>query len=47
MTLMKPRLFSNKLKQKFKPQIENNTSTLLPSLQSFKQKLISGNGFLL
>ena len=37
---MKPRLFSNKLKQNPKPQIENNTSTLPPNIQTYKQKLI-------
>ena len=45
-TLIKPRLFSNKLKHKPKPQIENNQSQLIPNLPSFKQKLLSGNGFL-
>ena len=37
-TLIKPRLFSNKLKQKLKPQIEINQSQLPPNLQSYKQK---------
>ena len=45
-TLVKPRLFSNKLQQKPKHQISNNQSTLLPNLQSFKQKVISGNSSL-
>ena len=45
-TLIKPRTFSNKLKQKHKPQIENNSSALPANLQSFKQKMLSGNGFL-
>ena len=44
-TLIKPRLLSNKLKQKLKPQIESNQSHLRPNLQSFKQKLLSGDGF--
>ena len=43
-TLIKPRLFSNKLKQKLKPRRENNTSILPPILQFFKQKLLSGSG---
>ena len=45
-TIIKPRLVSNKLKQKPKPQTENNQSQLLPNLQSFKQKFLSGNGCL-
>ena len=36
-TLVKPRLFSNKIKQKPKPQKENNTTTLPTNLQSFKR----------
>ena len=45
-TLIKPRLFSNKLKQNPKPQIEINQSQLPPKLQSYKQKLIFRGGFL-
>ena len=45
-TLVKPGVFSNKLKQKPKRQIGNIQSKLPPNLQSFKQKLLSGNGFL-
>ena len=45
-TSKKPRLFSNKLKQKLKPQIENTQPQLPPNLQSFKQKTLSGDGFL-
>ena len=45
-TFIKPKLFSNKLKQKLKPQIEKNQSQLPPNLQSFEQKLLSGDGFL-
>ena len=41
-TSLKSRLFSNKLK----PQIEKHQSQLPPSSQSFKQKLLSGNGFI-
>ena len=44
-TLIKPRLFSNKLKQQPKPQIENISSMLPTKLQPFKQKILSGNGF--
>ena len=44
-TLTKSRLQSNKHKPKIK-QAENNTkSNLPPHLQTFKQKLLSGNGF--
>ena len=43
--LKKPRLFSNKPKEKLKPQIENNQSQILPNIQSFKQSLLSGNCF--
>ena len=39
----KTKMFSKKLKQKHKPQKEN--SQLPPNLHSFKQKLLSGNGF--
>ena len=44
-TLIKPRLVSNKLKWKPRPKIERNTSILLPNLQSFKQKFLSGSVF--
>ena len=45
-TLIKSRLHPNKQKSKIKQQI-NNTKLNLPShIQSFKQKLLSGNGFL-
>ena len=44
-TLIKSRLHSNKQKIKIK-QEHNKTQSNLPShLQSFKQKLLSGNGF--
>ena len=36
-TLIKPRLFFNKLKQKPKPQIETITSKLPPNSKSFKK----------
>ena len=44
-TFKKPRIFSNKHKQKPKPQIENITSILPPNLQTFKQIILSGSGF--
>ena len=44
-TLKKSRLYSNKQKPKIKQEIKNTESNLPPNLQSFKQKLLSGNGF--
>ena len=44
-TLIKSRLHSNKNKPKIKQEINNTKSNLPPNLQSFKQKLFSGNGF--
>ena len=44
-TLIKSRLHPNKHKPEIK-QEKNNTKSNLPShLQTFKQKLLSGNGF--
>ena len=45
-TLKKPILHSNKHKPKIKKEVNNTKSNLPPHLQSFKQKLLSGNGFL-
>ena len=45
-TLIKSRLHSNKHKPKINQEINNTKSTLPPNLQSFKQKLLSGNGFI-
>ena len=45
-TLIQSRLHSNKHKPKNKQEINNTKPTLPPSLQSFKRKLLSGNGFL-
>ena len=45
-TLIKSRLHSNKHKPKIKQEIKYTKSTLPPNLQSFKQKLLSGKGFL-
>ena len=44
-TLIKSRLHSNKHKPYFKQEKNDTKSNLPPNLQSFKQKLISGNGF--
>ena len=44
-TLIISRLHSNKHKPKIKQEINNTKSDLPPHLQSFKQKLLSGNGF--
>ena len=44
-TLIKSRLHSNKHKTKIKQEINNTKSHLPPNLQSFKQKILSGNGF--
>ena len=45
-TLIKSRLHSNKQKPKIKQEINNTKSDLPPHLQTFKQKLLSGNGFI-
>ena len=44
-TLMKSRLHSNKHKPKTEQELNNTKSNLPPHLQTFKQRLISGNGF--
>ena len=44
-TLIKKRLHSNKYKSKIKQEINNTKSNLPPNLQLFKQKLLSGSGF--
>ena len=46
-TLIKSRLHSNKHKPIIKQQSDKTKSILPPNLQSFKQKLLSGNGFLI
>ena len=43
-TLIKSRLHCNKHKPKIKQEVNNTKSNLPPHLQSFKQKLLSGNG---
>ena len=45
-TLIKSRLQSNKHKPNIKQEIDNTKSNLPPHLQSFKQKLLSGSGFI-
>ena len=44
-TLIKSRFYSNKHKPKIKQEVNNAKSYLPPQLQTFKQKLFSGNGF--
>ena len=44
-TLIKSRLHSNKQRPKIKHESDKTKSNLPPILQSFKQKLLSGNGF--
>ena len=44
-TLIKSRLHPNKEKIKIKQEINDTKSNLPPHLQTFKQKLLSGNGF--
>ena len=45
-TLIKSRLHSNKQKPKIKQELKNTKLNLPPHIQSFKQKLVSGNGFI-
>ena len=45
-TKIKSRLHSSKQKHKIKQEMNNTKSDLPPHLQSFKQKLLSGNGFI-
>ena len=44
-TLIKPRLHSNKRRPKIKQEVNNTKSNSPPHLQSYKQKHLSGNGF--
>ena len=46
-TVIKSRLLSNKHKPKIKQEVKNTKSNLPPHLQMFKQKLLSGNGFII
>ena len=45
-TLIKSRLHPNKHKPNFKQEPRKSKSNLPPNFQSVKQKLVSGNGFL-
>ena len=45
-TLIKPKLHSNKHRPKNNQEPNKTKSNLLPNLQSFKQKLLSGNCFI-
>ena len=45
-TVIKSRLHSNKHEPQVKQEMNNTKSNLPPHLQSFKQKLLSANGFL-
>ena len=44
-TLIKSRLHPNQHKPKIKQEVKNTKSILPPHLQTFKQKLLTGNGF--
>ena len=45
-TLIKPRLHPDRNKPKIKQEINKTQSSLPLNIQSFKQKLLSGNGFI-
>ena len=45
-TLLKSRIYSNKHQAKIKQEQNNSKWYLPPNLQTFKQKLLSGNGFI-
>ena len=45
-TLIKSRLHSKKHKPKIKQETNNTKSNLPPNILSFKQKLLSENGFI-
>ena len=45
-TIIKSRLHSNKQKPKIKQESDKTKSNLPPHIQSFKQKFLSGNGFI-
>ena len=46
-TLIKSRLHTNKYKPKIKQEPDKTKSNLPSHIQTFKQKLISGNGFII
>ena len=45
-TLIKSRLHFNKNKPKIKQEVNKTKSDLPPHIQSFKDKLLAGNGFI-
>ena len=45
-TLIKSRLFPSKQKLNNKPELNNTKWNLPPTPQKYKQKLLSGNGFI-
>ena len=45
-TSIKSRLLSNEHKPKIKQVLNNTKSNLPPNIRSFKQKILSGNGFI-
>ena len=45
-TLIKSRLPPNKNKPKIKQEVINTKSSLPPNIQAFKEKLLSGSGFI-
>ena len=45
-TLIKSRLHANKHKPKIKQEPDKTKSNLPPHIQTFKQKLLSGDGFI-
>ena len=45
-TLIKSRLHSNKRKPKIKQEVNNTKLNLPPHIQTFKRKILSGNGFM-
>ena len=45
-TLIKSRLHPNKHKSKIKTELNNTKSNLPSNLQIFKQRLLSGSGFI-
>ena len=45
-TLIKSRLHSNKHKPKIKQEIYHTKTNLPPHLQTFKEKLLLGHGFI-
>ena len=45
-TIIKSRLHPNKHKPKFKQEVDNTNTNLPENLPSFKQKLLSGSGFI-